>query len=51
MANNFLLRECIAILVVGALLAVLMADSIVGMSSGFAPTAAGVRLAGVADHE
>ena len=51
MANNFLLREAISIAVIGLLLAVILTDAIVGMSSGFAPTEASVVLAGVADDE
>jgi hypothetical protein len=35
--RQFLLREAIAIVTVGLLLAVLMVDAVVGASSGFAP--------------
>lgn len=43
-------REIVSIAVVVALLAVLMVDSIVGMSSGFAPSSeVGYTLAGVGD--
>ena len=45
-----LFREVISIAIVGVLLAVLMVDSIVGMSSGFAPSSEVVLMtAGVGD--
>jgi hypothetical protein len=45
-------REAVAIAVVGLLLAVVMTDAVVGMSSGFAPTHEAVgMMAGVGDHE
>ena len=48
--NSTLFREVIAIVTVGILLAVLMVDSIVGMSSGFAPTNEAIgMMAGVGD--
>ena len=47
-AKYTVFRECIAIAVVGALLAVLFVDSVVGMSGQFGPTPeVGFRLAGV----
>jgi len=40
--GQFLLREAIAIVTVGLLLAVLMVDAVVGASSGFAPATGSV---------
>ena len=46
--DSTLFREFVSIAVVGALLAVIMTDAVVGMSSGFAPTSeVGYMLAGV----
>ena len=51
MTEQSLLREILSIFVIGLFLAVVMVDSIVGMSSGFAPNDAGLVLAGSVDHE
>lgn len=44
-AGQNMFREGVSIIVVGLLLAVLMVDAVVGMSSGFTPTEASVVLA------
>lgn len=50
--HSTLFREFVAIVVVGALLAVIMTDAVVGMSSGFAPTNEAIgMMAGVAKDD
>ena len=50
-AQYTVIREFVSIAVVGALLAVLMVDSVVGMSGQFGPTSeVGYMLAGVDQH-
>lgn len=47
-----IIREIVSIAAIGALLAILFVDSVVGMSSGFAPTNEAIGMtAGVASHE